>query len=263
MTIASPPRVPVLMYHEIAARSKSKLAVAPEVFADQLAYLGDAGFTALTAGRLAEILASEDESLPDRPVVLTFDDGYGDFYDDALPLLKQHGMTGTLFMTTGWVGLSDDENRMLDWRELAEVAEHGIEVGGHTCEHPQLDQISPSAVLDELRTSKGLLEDHLGRAVPGLAYPFGYSSAKVRLIAREVGYSYAYSVSNYLTTGENDPFALPRLTVGRSTSMESFRRMVTGHDTLDLQGKRTLTKGYAVVRKARAAAARARHAQGD
>ena len=99
MTAVSPLRVPVLMYHEIADTSAtpSRLAVSPDVFADQLAYLRDAGFNAVTAGTLSAILADGAGHLPERPVVLTFDDGYGDFYSQALPLLKQHGFTGTAF----------------------------------------------------------------------------------------------------------------------------------------------------------------------
>src|SRR5690349_14003799 len=153
MTGMSPPlAVPVLMYHEIADAkvTPSRLAVSPEDFAEQLGYLREAGFTSVTAGDLAAALAGEGKTLPERPVVLTFDDGYGDFYDNALPLMKQHGFNGTLFMTTGWAGMSDDTKRMLDWRELAEVAEAGIEVCGHTVKHPQLDQLPPRQLREEL-----------------------------------------------------------------------------------------------------------------
>src|ERR1700742_3506560 len=125
MPAASSPRVPVLMYHEIAdaAATDSKLAVAPDIFADQLSYLAETGFTAITAAQLAGYLADGGHGLPKRAVVLTFDHGYGDFYDDALPLLKQHGLIATVFQTTGWVGLTDQAKRMLNWRELVEVAQ--------------------------------------------------------------------------------------------------------------------------------------------
>lgn len=255
MTAVSPLRVPVLMYHEIADTSATpdSFAVSPDVFADQLAYLRDEGFTTVTAGALAAILANGAGNLPKRPVVLTFDDGYGDFYTRALPLLRQHGFTATVFQTTGWVGKEDEAKRMLNWRELAESEQAGIEMGAHTCTHPQLDQLPEDQLREELYVSKSLLEDNLGLKVPGLAYPYGYSSARVRRVARELGYEYAYAVGNALTTGAADPFALPRLTVQRATSIGEFRKIVNGQDTMVLRRDRVLTKGFTVVRRSMSA----------
>jgi peptidoglycan/xylan/chitin deacetylase (PgdA/CDA1 family) len=254
MTAVLPLRVPVLMYHEITdvSTTLSRLAVAPEVFADQVAYLQDAGFTAITAGALSAILAGGAGELPERPVVLTFDDGYGDFYSHALPLLKQYGHTATVFQTTGWVGLEGTEKRIMNWREIAEVAEAGIEFGAHTIKHPQLDRLPDGELHEELYVSKSLLEDKLGMAVPGLAYPFGYSNEKVRQVARELGYAYAYAVGNALTTSESDTFDLPRLTIRRATTMGQFCAMVNGHETPTLRRDRALSRAYSVVRRARA-----------
>jgi peptidoglycan/xylan/chitin deacetylase (PgdA/CDA1 family) len=261
MTPISPPRVPVLMYHEIAdsCATPSKLAVAPEVFADQMAYLSDAGFTSITAGDLAASLSDGGPALPERPVAVTFDDGYGDFYDHALPLLKQHGLVSTVFVTTGWIGLDGKAKRMLSWRELDEAVNCGTEIGAHTYRHPQLDQLPEKELREELYGPKSTLEDKLGMAVPGLAYPFGYSNKMVRRMARERGYVYAYAVGNAMTTGAADSFALPRLTVQRSTTMDDFRRMVGGQDTATLRRDRVLTRGYSVVRRAKSSA---RAAQG-
>lgn len=187
--------------------------------------------------------------LPERPVVLTFDDGYGDFYTQAMPVLKQHGYTATLFQTTSWIGKEGEKKRMLNWHELAEAEQAGIEIGAHTCEHPQLDQLPENKVREELYVSKSQLEENLGVKVPGLAYPYGYSNAKVRQMAREIGYDYAYSVNNALTTSAADKFALPRLTVQRATTMDDFRQMVHGHDTMTLRRDRVLTAGFTVVRR--------------
>jgi peptidoglycan/xylan/chitin deacetylase (PgdA/CDA1 family) len=254
MTAAPPLRVPVLMYHEIAdtTATPSRLAVSPEVFADQLGYLRDAGFTAITAGALSAILAGGAEQFPERPVVLTFDDGYGDFYRQALPLLKQNDLTGTVFTTTGWIGLEGKAKRMLTWAEMAEAAQSGIEIGAHTCTHPQLDQLPEKQLREELGTSKSLIEDQLQMAIPGVAYPFGYSNSRVRHIAREVGYTYGYGVGNAVAASGTDRFALPRLTVRRATNMDAFRRMVNGQETPALRWDRTLTSAYSVVRRAKA-----------
>jgi peptidoglycan/xylan/chitin deacetylase (PgdA/CDA1 family) len=243
------------MYHEILgeAQTSSPLAVAPDVFGRQLAYLHEAGFSTLTAGELAAFLCDGTGELPEKPVVLTFDDGYGDFYTEALPAMKQHGFTGTLFQTTGWVGRQDVATRMLNWGELAEIEQAGVEIGAHTVRHPQLDQLSEKDLRDELYASKSALEDHLGLAVPGLAYPYGYSSRRVREVARELGYTYAYSVDNTMTTKAAGRFTFPRLTVRRATTMDGFRDLVNGVDSFGLRGTRMLTKGFTVVRRAKSA----------
>jgi peptidoglycan/xylan/chitin deacetylase (PgdA/CDA1 family) len=255
MTAAAPLRVPVLMYHEIAdaAATPSELAVAPDVFADQLGYLRDAGFNTVTAGELAAILAGGPGKLPERPVVLTFDDGYADFHSQALPVLKQNDYTGTIFVTTGMLGREGEDKRMLNWREIAEINEARIEIGAHTCKHPKLDELPEKLVHEELSVSKSVLEDHLGQEVPGLAYPFGYSNAKVRQVARDLGYAYGYAVGNALTTSSAGKFTLPRLTVRRKTTMDEFRKMVNGHETLTVRRDRLLTKGFIPVRRAMAA----------
>ena len=253
-------RVPILMYHEIAvpSQTRSRLAVSPARFATQLDYLRDAGFTAITAADLSARLAGNAGPLPERPVVLTFDDGYADFHRVAMPLLDSHGFTGTLFVTTGWAHDAEMRQaapgRMLTRAQLAEAALAGIELAAHTRTHPQLDQLPEPLVRDELGTSKHWLEDALGQPVPGLAYPFGYSSARVRRAARDLGHGYACAVGNTMMTDEPDLFALPRLTIRRTTGLPVFQEVARGASVPQIYLQdRVLTKGWAMVRRTRAA----------
>ena len=120
---------------------------------------------------------------------------------------------------------------MLNRTQLAEAAAAGVEIAAHTRSHPQLDQLPEQLVREELCTSKRWLEDEIGLAVPGLAYPFGYSNARVRRVAREAGYRYAHAVDNATAEPRADPFAVPRLTVRRATTLPEFRRLADGqHD---------------------------------
>lgn len=199
------------MYHSIGG--SDRLAVSPEAFDEQLGRLGEA--------------------------MITFDDGYADLHEVALPLLKKHGRTATVFVTTGWL----ETPRMLSWSQLAELAAEGITIGGHSHSHPQLDQLPAAELRAELTRNKELLEDRLGLAVPTMAYPYGYSSARVRKAVRDAGYERAYAVAN--TLRGDDPYALPRLTVREGTSIE---RAVLGRGFLT---DHALTKGYAVVRRSR------------
>ncbi|HTP16701.1 MAG TPA: polysaccharide deacetylase family protein, partial [Streptosporangiaceae bacterium] len=142
----------------------------------------------------------------------------------------------------------------LSWSQIAEAAQAGIEVGAHSRLHPQLDQLPDRLLREELRSSKAQLEDKLGFPAAGLAYPFGYSSARVREVAREVGHGYACAVGNRIMGPRPDLLALPRLTVRRSTGMPAFRQIIRGSNTQRIFFRdRALTKGWAVVRHARAA----------
>jgi peptidoglycan/xylan/chitin deacetylase (PgdA/CDA1 family) len=262
VTPALPLPVPVLMYHEIAGppETSSRLAVSPDAWAAQLAYLHDEGYQTVTMAELSTVLADRGGQLPDRTAVLTFDDGYQDFYSRAMPLLDRYGFTATLYVTTGWVQDAGPlpggrrPGRMLSWSQIAEAAGAGIEVAAHSRLHPQLDQLPGKLLRHELSASKAQLEDKLGSPVTGLAYPFGYSNAKVREAARELGYDYGCAVGNAMISEESDLFALPRLTIGRSTGMSAFQQVVGGSNVQRIYFKdRALTRGWAMVRHTRAA----------
>lgn len=270
--------IPILMYHCIAeqpAPAALRLSVAPRLFAAQLAMLRDQGFTTLTCSRLAAVLRGEG-GRPARPIVLSFDDGYADFHREALPVLLRYGCTATLFLTTGWVAdaaepaASTPPERMLTWRHISEVAAAGVELAAHGHSHAQLDQLPPAALARELRLSKTLLEDRLGRDVAGLAYPYGYHNARVRAAARAAGYQYAAAVSNAVASPRADLFALPRLTIRRATTMTAFQRIINNQAIPWMFfGDRARTGGWAVVRrtrravwKVRAAMAQSRQSEG-
>jgi peptidoglycan/xylan/chitin deacetylase (PgdA/CDA1 family) len=244
-------RVPVLMYHSIGGADR--LAVRPEAFAEQMAWLRDHGYTPLPFGERTRPAA--------RPVVITFDDGYADLHGHALPILERLGFAATVFVTTGWLHDAGPQaagrppGRMLTWRQAAEVAAAGVEIGAHGHSHAQLDQLGDPALRDELRRSRGLLEDRLGRPVPTMAYPYGYSSARVRREVRAGGYTAACAVANAVMTGRHDRFAVPRLTVRATTSLAGFERALQGRG---FGADHLLTKGYAVVRRSRYAARRLR-----
>lgn len=269
---ASEPRrlineIPILMYHQIGGRPEAadRLAVSPDTFAGQLARLQAGGYTTLTAAALAAALADGGPELPPRPVVLTFDDGFADFHSRALPLLQRYGFTATVFVTTGWIADgparpgADRPGRMLSWSQIAEAASAGVEIGAHSHSHPELDQLGEDMLRFELKHSKGLLEDRLGRPVPGLAYPFGYSNAAVRRMAREAGYRYACAVANTTVGPGWDDMALPRLTVRQSTTLRAFEQIAAGRAPLIFVKDRSLTKGWSVVRRTRAALGGASH----
>ncbi len=254
---------PVLMYHSIAAepvRATRRLAVSPSALTEQLAWLTDHGFTAMTFFDAAQALRISD--LPDRTVVLTFDDGYADFATTALPLLQRFGYPATLFVTTGWVADAGANSagrpldRTLRWEQIRDISETGIEIGAHGHSHAALDELADDDLRMELTHSRALLEDCIGKPVPTLAYPFGYSNPRVRRAAKAAGYSYGAAVRNIRATPATDPFRVPRLTIRRNTGPALFAEAVggSGGGIMPLFWRdRAMTAGWAVVRRARQA----------
>ncbi|SDJ94311.1 polysaccharide deacetylase family protein [Streptomyces indicus] len=250
--------VPILMYHAVAhapAPATRDLSVAPDTFAEQMEVLAAGGFTPVTTARLAAAWR-EGGPLPARPVLITFDDGYEGVHGHALPELARHGFTATVFVTTGWLRGPYDTggalDTMLDWQQVKALAHAGIEIGGHSHTHPQLDQLGEDALWFELRRSREIITDETGTAPASFAYPYGYSDAGVRRLVRDAGYGQALAVGNHLARRSQGPYAIRRLTVDRTTGIEEFARSVAGHGVARTFAKdRALTKGYALVRRTR------------
>ncbi|WP_199782836.1 polysaccharide deacetylase family protein [Streptomyces alboniger] len=251
--------VPILMYHSIArlpSAATRGLSVSPEAFARQMEVLGERGFTPLTTGQLAAVWRSSGASLPERPVLITFDDGYEGVHRYALPELARHGFTSTLFVSTGWLRGEHDTggglDLMLDWDQVRELAAAGTEIGGHGHTHLELDQLTDEELRLELSRCRDIVVGELGTRPVSFAYPYGYSNRRVRGRVREAGFAQSLAVGNTLARRAQGPYALRRVTVRRSTGTEEFERLVEGRAIARTFARdHVLTKGYAMVRRAR------------
>ncbi|GAA2624518.1 polysaccharide deacetylase family protein [Streptomyces vastus] len=250
--------VPILMYHAVSSvpnEATRALSVAPAAFAEQMALLDDLGFTPVNTVQLADSWRS-GRPLPGRPVLVTFDDGYEGVHLHALPVLAKHGFAATLFVSTGWLRGSYDTggalDTMLDWDQVRELADADVEIGGHSHTHPQLDQLTDEALWFEVLRCKEIIADELGTRPASFAYPYGYSSRRVRRTVREAGFAQSLAVGNRLANRRQGPYALQRVTVRRSTRIEEFERLVEGRAIARTFARdHALTKGYAMVRRAR------------
>lgn len=215
--------VPVLMYHSVSSSSSAAFrpyTVSARLFALQMNQLAQTGYTTMTMSELSDRRA-RGETVPARTVVITIDDAFGDFMDNVVPVLLEVGFTATLYVPTGYVGgtsrwlIAEGEQRraLLGWRELAQIADLGIECGGHSHSHPQMDLIARRSAIREVALSKALLEDHIQQEIRSFAYPFGYSSPAVRGIVEDLGFSNACVVRDLTSDATDDKFAVPRLTV--------------------------------------------------
>ena len=232
------------MYHSISSCASSKFRpciVSPETFNEHLSYLDECHYTPVTVTQFVQAMARGGDGLPPHPVILTFDDGYADFYTKALPALQCHGFTATLYVATAFVDgtsrwlqhMGEGMRPMLTWEQLAEISASGIECAAHTHTHRPLDMLPLSVVCDEIVRSKELLEEHLGQQVSSFAYPSGFYSARARQIVRAAGYASACAVKGVLSSLHDDPYALARLAIKPDTGVHDLAAALsTGHGPL-------------------------------
>lgn len=253
-------KIPILMYHSIAEDvtvQYKPFAVSPSLFAQHMEYLHLQGYTPMTVTQVVQ--AVSQRNVPDRPVVLTFDDGFADFFTEALPVLQQYNFTATLYVATGFIGSTsrwlqregEATRPMLTWDQLREISACGIECGGHSHWHPQLDTLPLAAARDEIVNCKQLLEDHLGQQVSTFAYPHGYHSTAIKRLVREAGYTSACAVGYAMSSATTDPFALVRLRMGADTSVDALGALLTQRipSVLTTLYKRVRTSGWRLVRR--------------
>ena|SRR5437763_9299065 len=233
--------IPILVYHSISRSANPKfkqLTVSPALFAAQMDFLHQHAYTPINAIQLIHGLTGKT-ALPRRPVAITFDDGFADFYQHALPVLSRCKFTATLYITTGFVGNTsrwmqregETERPMLSWSQIAEISNSGIECGSHTHSHPKLDTLPLPVARDEIVRSKELLEDHVGRKVSSFAYPFGYYTSAVSHLVQEAGFSSACTVDFAMSSDTTKYFALERLMVTPDTGIAGFRALLAETDT--------------------------------
>jgi peptidoglycan/xylan/chitin deacetylase (PgdA/CDA1 family) len=221
VTVTSRPgwtTLPALMYHSVSAVGgpMRDLAVPPQLLAEQLGALRDAGYRLVG---LTEALDLLEAGSTDRLLAVTFDDGYRDFLTAAVPALHAAGARATLYAsvghlggTAGWLGRwSPDFGPLLDWTELAEVADAGVEIGNHSLVHHPLDVLPPAQLREEIVRSHDELEQRLRRPVRSFAYPHGYNGRRVRDVVRDAGHDNATEVGRRLHTPGEKRFAVPRL----------------------------------------------------
>jgi len=211
-----PAGVPVLGYHSVDSTG-AHVSIAPELFARQMAYLAESGLHGVSlASFMGRVLAGEP--LPERVVVLTFDDGFRNFHSVVRPILEQHGFSATTFVPTDCVGGEsfwyNDEGMtplpIMSWDELRELGDAGQDIQSHGCSHRRLTDLSMEDAREEMRVSKKRLEQELGRPVTFFCPPYGDITPGLRQAIAEAGYSGSVSLAQGCFRAGTDPFGIPR-----------------------------------------------------
>jgi peptidoglycan/xylan/chitin deacetylase (PgdA/CDA1 family) len=241
-TPASKRSVPILMYHGIVEDNEAgvsayyRTTTAPRMFAEQMAYLEHNGYHSLSLEEAVRGL--EDGNRRAKPgVVITFDDGYSDFYTNAFPVLRRYGFTASVFLPTAYIG--DTRLRLkgrdcLTWSEIRELQKYGISFGSHTVTHPQLRDLEAPAVEVEIVASKRTIEDKLGCAVESFAYPYAFPETELefknhlRQLLGQAGYKNGVCTTVGRLFAGSDTYFLRRLPVNSADDLRLFLAKLDG-----------------------------------
>lgn len=201
--------IPVLNYHQVNLDQHTPLTISPYEFETQLSYLRQEGYHAITPRQLADYV-EYGQPLPDKPIVITFDDGYMDNYQEAYPLLEKYGFKATFFVIANFVGTSD---RYMNWEQLKELNKQGYDIESHTLTHKRLPFQNDDKAKMELVSSKIIIEKKLDKKVEFLAYPGGEFDQRIEDLSRNAGYRAAFTVNFGRDYKGNDLFQLHRIPI--------------------------------------------------
>ena len=260
--------LPVLMYHSVSddpergVRPYYRVCTSPQQLREQMRWLKDNGCRGVTlSAGLAWLNAqhgTQDANPQLRPVVITFDDGFRDFYTHAFPILQPHGFSATMYLPTAFIG---DERRSfksrecLNWAEVKELHRAGIEFGSHTTNHPQLLELSWSEVEHEIQDSKFEIEAQLGVPCATFAYPYAFPQTRQDFADRfkdllmTAGYETCVTTQLGLARPDDDPMQIKRLPVNSLDDDALFLAKLNGSYDWLASGQATIKTFKRLIRR--------------
>lgn len=222
--------VPILMYHYIRALPPNTpdqlgygLSIAPKLFEQQLQYLAGAGYTSVSMDALTGHI-TKGTALPSKPVVLSFDDGYADFYTAAWPLLQQYHFTATVYLVVDFLG----KPGYMSWPQAQALRDAGVEIGAHTLDHVDLAIQPLASAKHQISDSGTILRQRLNAPVTTFAYPSGQYNANTVKIVGESGFSSAVTTAFGSRHTTNNLLTLARVRVQGGVSMPNFIKNLNG-----------------------------------
>jgi peptidoglycan/xylan/chitin deacetylase (PgdA/CDA1 family) len=218
---------PILIFHSVRPYMATDPAgvrryiTTPDTLESELSYLRSNGYVAVHFSELARRLIL-GTPLPEKPVIISFDDGWESQCTYALPLLKKYGFTATFFIYTRTPGVP----HYMSWEQILDLDAQGMEIGCHSLSHPYLTRIRKEAELTrEIVDSRQILEAHLRKPVTVFAYPFGQYNDRVVSRVRDAGYTCARGTFTGVVHSRDELFTLTGLirTASRKSILEALQ----------------------------------------
>jgi len=265
MPTQAPTPIPILLYHSLSADATQpyrRFSMDPGRFAEQMEHIAAGGYTTLTVAELIAAFDGPPGSMPDRPLVITFDDGFEDMHSVALPVLTRLGLHSTAYVVTAYLGatarwlasIGEGDRPMLCGEQIRDLDAAGVEIGAHSCDHVPLDEIGLAEAIREVHESRRRLEQVVGHSVASFAYPYGYHTRQIKSYLKSSGLDSACGVKQAFSHDRDDRFALARAIVGSDTSMETVDAWLRGEGLpLSRTGARPQASAWRVARRLRRA----------
>lgn len=219
--------VPILVYHHIGTAPQNLTSanksffIEPEWLDEHMKYLSDNGFTSIKFADIATYMET-GKPLPQRPIIISFDDGRNSTYEKAFPILKKYNMAGTTFVIANSAG----RGSYMSWEQLKELQNSGWEIDSHSLWHPYLTKVSMAKAKTEIEDSKKILEEKLGVPVTTFAYPFGDYNASTETLVKNAGYSLARSFSNGSGITKDNLFHIPVIRVWANIKLKTWDKLL-------------------------------------
>lgn len=226
-------KISILMYHQIGdfppMTAHRSTYCHYRRFAAQMAYLHRFRYNVIGLDHAVSALRGE-RPVPARAVVLTFDDGYENFYEYAFPVLQRYGFPSIVYLLSGLIGRNSewfaadgrDTPPLMSKERILQLQQAGVDFGSHGVSHVKFAQVGMKQAEDEIRRSKMMLEELLGREVKHLCYPYGSHNKQVVELAREAGYQTAVTCVRASATAGDDLLALPRKAISYGDNLAGY-----------------------------------------
>ena len=213
--------VPILLYHQVNDIDKNSMTLTVEQFDAQIKYLIDEGYTIITPTELLDAWDGKG-TLPNKPAVITIDDGHIEIYKNVFPILQKYNVKATIFVITDFINLYPN---YLTWDQVREMQESGlVDIGSHTLNNKNLTQIrSRDKLWDQIYGSKQAIEWYLKKPVQFIAYPGGQYDEGVAQMSKEVGYRAGFTLDYNLTHKLPQHYLLARIPIYGSNSHTFLR----------------------------------------
>ena len=251
MSSKTEPVIDILMYHSISD-ADGPTSISPAVFRDQMQAIADEGIPVVTLDDLVAARGAK-KTLPDHSIIITFDDGFRDFLDNAAPIFEKHRFPVISYLPTGcmggvenWQGAHNPPRPLMCWDEVRDLADRGFLFGSHTISHPDMNSLNSIDLFDEVSQSKKELESKLDRKIDHFAPPYGLADHLTRTTLERM-YKTSVGTRFERATLDSDIVDLPRLEMFYYTNQRNWVDHLKGKGAAYMRRRKAMRQAREAV----------------